>query len=546
QRVLDDIAVELALLDLGAATADQREAKIAALVEHETLTPFDLGTSPLWRAFLVREAPDQHVFVFTAHHVVVDGWSSAVIFSDLAKAYVADRFGIPPSLPAAASYRDFVAEQRSPAVAAEMEAALNFWAAQYAAGVPSFELPLDRQRPAFKTYRAGREVLAIDKTLYQSVRSAAAQQGATLFVALLAAFELLIARLASAEDLIIGVPMASQALEENGHLVAHGVNTIPLRCRVDPEHSFAEHLRATRKAFLDAQAHPRLTFGTLVQKLKLPRDPSRTPLVSIVFNIDKLGSPFDFGEVKIAGIDAPKAFYNFELGINAIDDGESLVLECDYNADLFDAATVRRWLSQYRALLAAAAANPSTPLAALSVLTDADRALLIGDGPIAQFDTVFATLHDAFAHQVAATPHAIALSFEDESGRQELSYAELDRRASGLASHLRALGVGPNELVGLRHERSADLVVGLLGILKAGGAYLPLDPVYPTERIAFMLEDARVRTVVTQRALAEALADLPVTCVCLDAPLPAASAPVTRPSSGEDLAYVIYTSGSTG
>ncbi|HEY6984927.1 MAG TPA: condensation domain-containing protein, partial [Rhodanobacteraceae bacterium] len=170
QRVLDDVAVELPLLDLGAATADQREAKIAALVEHETLTPFDLGTSPLWRAFLVREAPDQHVFVFTAHHVVVDGWSSAVIFSDLAKAYVADRFGIPPSLPAAASYRDFVAEQRSPAVAAEMEAALKFWAAQYAAGVPSFELPLDRQRPAFKTYRAGREVLAIDKTLYQSVR----------------------------------------------------------------------------------------------------------------------------------------------------------------------------------------------------------------------------------------------------------------------------------------------------------------------------------------------------------------------------------------
>ena len=244
-----------------------------------------------------------------------------------------------------------MADQQSPAIVAEMDAALDFWAAQYASGVPTFELPLDHARPAFKTYTAGRQVLAIDKALYQAVRTSAAQHGATQFVTLLAAFEVLIARLASVDDLVVGVPMASQALQENGHLVAHGVNTIPLRCRVDAQQTFAEHLQAVSRTFLDAQAHPRLTFGTLVQKLRLPRDPSRTPLVSVIFNIDKIGSPFDFGEVAIAGVETPKAFYNFDLGINAIDDGESILLECDFNADLFDAATVARWLAQYRRLL---------------------------------------------------------------------------------------------------------------------------------------------------------------------------------------------------
>ncbi len=257
-----------------------------------------------------------------------------------------------------------------------MDAALEFWAAQYASGVPAFELPLDRTRPVFKTYTAGRQVLAIDKALFQAFRTGAAQQGATLFVALLAAFEVLVARLTSVDDFIIGVPMASQALQENGHLVAHGVNTIPLRCRVDAQQTFAEHLRAVRSAFFDAQAHQRLTFGTLVQKLRLPRDPSRMPLVSVFFN-DKFDSPFDFGEVAVAGVEMPKAFYNFELGLTAVDDGESVVLECEFNADLFDDTTVARWLAQYRRLLEQVVAEPTVPLADV-VVAERGRAGRVG------------------------------------------------------------------------------------------------------------------------------------------------------------------------
>jgi amino acid adenylation domain-containing protein len=542
QRVLDDVAIELPLTDLSMLAENERKAAIARIAEREMRTPFDLAKAPLWRAEIVRETPARHRLVFTAHHVIVDGWSSAVIFGDLAKAYAADRFGMPPALPPAASFRAFAEAQDTPAIVAERDDALEFWAAQYASGAPAFELPLDRPRPALKTWNAARETLAIDAALYRSLRTVAAREGATLFVALLAAFEVLVARLASAEDIVVGVPFASQSLEENGHLVAHGVNTLPLRARVDPKQTFAEHLRDARRAFLDAQAHPRLTFGTLVQKLRLPRDPGRTPLVPIIFNIDKLGSPFEFGELSIAGIEAPKAFFNFELGVNAVDDGESILLECDYNADLFGRATIARWLVQYRALLLRIVENPKRPLAEIAQPPDAERERLLGSGALPHYETAHATLHEAFAAQAAKTPDAIALCFEDTA----LSYAELDRRAEALAAHLRSLGVSANELVGLRVERNAGIVIGILAILKAGGAYLPLDPVYPAERIAFMLSDAKVRFVLTERPLAAALAALPVRAICLDEPLPPGSAPASARSSGEDLAYVIYTSGSTG
>ncbi|HKP43747.1 amino acid adenylation domain-containing protein [Mycobacterium sp.] len=547
QHVLPDVAVELPLTDLAALDEPERDAAITRIVDRETRTPFDLGAAPLWRAEVIREAPDRHQLVFTAHHVIVDGWSSTVIFDDLAKLYAADRVGLPATLPPAASFREFVDDQQSPAVVAEMDAALEFWAAQYANDVPVFELPLDRTRPVFKTYPAGRQILTIDKALFQAVRAGAAQQGTTPFVALLAAFEVLVARLTSVDDFIIGVPMASQALQENGHLVAHGVNTIPLRCRVDSQQTFAEHLRAARRSFLDAQAHQRLTFGTLVQKLRLPRDPGRMPLVSIFFN-DKFNSRFDFGEVTVAGVEMPKAFYNFEFGLTATADGDSVVLESEFNADLFDDSTVARWLAQYRRLLEQVVAEPTVPLAALSLLTPAEHAELVGESPIPTLTTRDATLHAGFARQAAATPQAIALSAETSAGRVQLSYAELDHRAEALATYLRTLGVGANQVVGLRVERSPDVVIGILAILKAGAAYLPLDPLYPTERVAFMLHDAAVHVVLTQRALAGELAALPVDCVCIDEPLPPTPAdpPPAVAGSGQDLAYVMYTSGSTG
>ncbi len=547
QRVLPAVAVALPLTDLSAMDEPERRSAIALLLDREVRTPFDLGDAPLWRAQLIREAPDHHRFVFTAHHVIVDGWSSAVIFGDLAKAYLADRSGVPATLPPAASFREFVADQHSPAIAAEMAAALEYWAGQYADGVPAFELPLDRARPAFKTHTAGRQRLALDQGLYQAVRACAAQQGTTPFVTLLAVFEVLIARLSAVDDLVVGVPIAGQALQENSDLVAHAVNTLPLRAHVDARHTFAEHLRAVRGTFLDAQAHPRLTFGTLVQKLKLPRDPSRTPLVPVIFNVDKLGSALDFGALDVAETGTQKAFYNFDLGLTAIDDGESFVLECDFNADLFDAATVARWLGQYRRLLEDVTADPTVPLAELSLLTPAERAVLVG-GSGGVFEPGDVTLHAGFARQVAACPEAVAVCMDTAAGYRSLTYAELDARAEALAGALRGAGVGRGMVVGIRLHRSPEVVIAILAVLKAGAAYLPLDPVYPPERVGFMLTDTAATVVLTQSDLADDLTGLPVHCVCLDHPLPTApdTAPEPGPGAGTDLAYVMYTSGSTG
>ena len=550
QEILESIDVALPLVDLGAMAAPERDAEIARLLEHETRTPFDLNVAPLWRAQLVREGADSHRLIFTAHHLVCDGWSSAVIFGDLAGAYAADRFGMPAKLAPAASYREFVEAGESAAVVDETQAAEAFWLQQYASGVPSFELPLDHPRPPLKTYAAAREVLRIDEPLYAAVKKMGAQQRCTLFVTLLAAFEALMARLSGSEEFVIGVPMASQALQENGHLVAHGVNTIPLRCQANLQHSFSEHLQAARKTFLDAQSHQRLTFGSLVQRLKVPRDPSRTPLVNVIFNIDKLGASFDFGELALEGIEAPKAYFNFELSINAIDSGKDLLLECDYNANLYSASTVVRWLGHYRELLAAVAADPTLRVAALPLLSAAERAALTIGPEASQSYPRGPALHELFERQVERRPLAIALTACGAGeARFELSYAELNRRANRVAHQLRALGVVPNQLVGLRTERNAELVIGILAILKSGGAYLPLDPVYPKDRVAFMLEDSRARIVLSQTSLKAGLAGIDATVICLDEPLAGdatADANLPAASGADDLAYVIYTSGSTG
>jgi non-ribosomal peptide synthetase component F len=321
-----------------------------------------------------------------------------------------------------------------------------------------------------------------------------AQHGATLFVTLLAAFDVLIARLSSAESVVIGIPMASQALESNGHLVAHGVNTIPLPCRVDLQRSFAEHLREVRSTFLDAQSHQRLTFGSVVQKLKLPRDPGRNPLVSVIFNIDRMGSPFDFEDVDLEDIEAPKAFFNFELGVNAIDNGESILLECDYNSDLFDAATILRWLDAYDTMLRAILADSSQPVGRLPLLSPAARHELLALQPARTDYDPSVLMHEFIERQVDRTPDRPALSFQS----QTLSYAEVDAEANRIAHALRRMGVRRGVAVGLCVERGIGMVVSIIGILKAGGTHVPLDPAFPSERLSFMVKDSALAVLITQ------------------------------------------------
>ena len=373
------------------------------------------------------------------------------------------------------------------------------------------------------------------------------QHSCTLFVTLLAGFEVLISRLSGQEDLVIGVPMAGQALLDNSYLVGHCVNTIPLRCRVEQTSRFVDHLKSVRHAFLDAQSHQQLTFGSLVRRLNVPRDPGRTPLVSVMFQIEKIGAPLDFGDIELESVESPpKRFVNFEILIEILDTGRDLLLKCEYNTDLFTATTIARWLDHYGVLLESIASGAEQFIDELPLLKDAVRRQLLVEWNETNTNYPANTpIHELFEAQARRTPDVVAVEY---AGRQ-LTYGELNARANQLAHHLIALGVGPEVPVGLCVERSLEMVVGLLGILKAGGAYLPLDPDYPRERLAYMLEDAAVAVLLTQRNLDERLPRQSAKRVYLDDRENTAAYPETNPAprvTPDNLAYVIYTSGSTG
>ena len=543
QTIAHAVPVTLPVSDLSNLAPPERAAEIRRIFDQEAMQPFDLGCAPLLRARLIREAEDMHRLVITKHHIVCDGWSWAVLLKDLGRIYAADRQGLRAQLPTAASYVEYVDRITSSDGKSAARVDEDYWARQYADSIPTLELPLDRPRPALKTYEGACKELRLDESLSRAIKAAGAQHGCTLFVTLLAALEALLSRLTAQDDFVLGVPMADQARLDNAHLVGHCVNMIPLRCRPDPAARFVEHLKNVRQSFLDAQSHQELTFGRLVHRLNVPRDPARTPLVSATFNIDRVGSSFDFGALTVEAVEnAPKRFVNFEFSINVVDNGRDLVVICEYNTDLFAPATIERWLRHYRVMLDGIVADHAERIGQLPLLTEAERQQAIsGWNPDRSFPKG-ACLHERFEQQVARTPQAVAIVCEART----LSYADLNGRANRLAHRLRRLGVGADQLVGLRVERSVEMVIGIVGILKAGGGYLPLDPAYPKERTAFMLEDAGVGVVVTERALSSDLDGMNVYPVLLDGDIPEADSDPIPTTTADHLAYAIYTSGSTG
>ena len=318
QRILPQGDVKLALEDLSGLREKQRQDAIEQILDRETGEPFDLINGPLLRAKVVREAADSHRLILTIHHIVCDGWSSSVLFSDLAASYAAGRFGLEAQLTEPMNYQEYVtsAVSRKEAVADEA-----YWLGQLTGELPNLDLPLDRKRPAMRSRNGAREILRIDSEVYRQIKTVGASQGATLFHTLLAAFEVLMFRLSGQDDLVIGIPIAGQSELENGHLVAHCVTTLPLRCRVDPNATFTQFLKDLRATFLEGQAHPNVTFSSLLSKLTIERDASRPTLISVVFNIDRIGAAFDFGDLSLKHVETPKRFVTFDLNVNVVELG---------------------------------------------------------------------------------------------------------------------------------------------------------------------------------------------------------------------------------
>ncbi|MEA2782048.1 MAG: hypothetical protein QOK29_3592 [Rhodospirillaceae bacterium] len=522
------------------------ESALRTLIDADARTPFDLINGPLVRGHLVRLSPTAHAFILTAHHIICDGWSINVILRELAEIYAARAQGISCSLPEPLSFSTHAQLQRArPAEdTAETEA---FWLRQFEQPVQPLELPVDRLRGAIKSFRGASRSRRIEASLYEAVKEAGARQGCTLFVTLLAAFQLLMGRLADQDDVVVGVPTAGQSLLEDEILVGHCVNFLPIRAGWTSETRLCDYLKAARERVLDAYDNQNYTLGTLVRKLGHAREHSRMPLTEVQFNLERLADRLRLPDLEITVEPNAKAHVNFDLFLNIIESAEGLRLDCDYNTDLWDAATIDRWLDYYRVLLEAIVTDASIPVARVSYVPAAERhKLLVEPNETASDYPRNASVHSLFEQQALARPGSVAVVF----GKDFLSYEALDRRANRLARHLRAQGAGPGKRIGVLMQRSLDMLVALLAVMKTGSAYVPLDPLHPAARLRRILGEAGLAALVTDDVENAALAPTEAAVIDLakDASAIAAQSesplPIAIPS--ESVAYVIYTSGSTG
>lgn len=546
-------ATDLALpvFDLSAQPLPAREQALKERLRVSVETPFDLAQGELFRAELVRLSEEDHVLLLTAHHIVCDGWSWWLIAQDLGLLY-GRQCGAPTApLPAAESFADYALGEALHPDGATFAADEAYWLERFASGAPVLELPTDRPRPVRRSFASLREDYVLEPELVAAVRKMGARRGASLFATLLASFACLMTRLAGQQEVVVGIPAAGQSVDGHDHVVGHCVNLLPLRFDIEARQPFGRVLDAAQATLLDAIDHQRYTFGTLLKKLRVERDPGRLPLVSVMFNIDQAleretagfpGLTMEFGN-------NARSFENFEIFINAVQTQGGMRLECQYNRDLFDTATIRRWLGAYESLLRDAVARPDGDASSLSLVDAAAYAELSALQPEAVAFDRECRMHEYFERQCDHTPDRTALSF---NGRA-VSYRELDARANRIAHLLRNRGVRHGSLVGLVLDRGVDMLAGLLGALKAGAGYVPLDPHFPAERLAYMAGDAGLAALLTTQPHAERfdLRGRPV--LALDAlEQELAAMPAERlgrdalAAQPESIAYVIYTSGSTG
>ena len=583
------IAPELDLpcdeIDLGGLPPTGRAAEARRLALEEARRPFDLARGPLVRAGLLKLAADEHVLLLTMHHIVTDGWSLGIAAEELAALYDAFRHGMPPPLPdPAIQYADYAAWQRDWLRGEALGELLGYWTARLA-GVPALELPADRPRPAARSARGSIRFFTLGADLSSRLNALGRREGATPFMTLLAAFQAILHRYSGQDDFAVGSPVANRNRAEVEGLVGYFVNMVALRADLAGDPTFRDLLARVRETSLGAFEHQDVPLELVVEALGLPRDPSRTPLFQVMFVLQNnrfpdvsrqdLGlAPFD------AGDGSGTAKFDLTLALGEADG--VLAGSFEYSTDLFEDATIERMVGHFLALLESAAADPDRRVSDLAILADAERHhLILGLNPPPTDFPRDCCVHELIAAQAARTPDAVALAFEGGT----LTYRELDAKANQLAYHLRARGVGADVRVGLCVDRSPEMAVGILGILKAGGAYVPLDPSYPADRLAFMIEDAKLALLLTQEHLRDRLpsratrhpghpvgptsvgpdpdsriitgptevgptpgAAFPV--ICLDTALeiiaPEPTDELAAVATPESAAYVIYTSGSTG
>ncbi|HEX5874648.1 MAG TPA: condensation domain-containing protein, partial [Pyrinomonadaceae bacterium] len=549
QEICDPYPLEVPVIDLTPFPAGERETEVARLALEEAQTPFDLSQVPQMRVKVLRLDEQEHVVLFTMHHIIGDGWSFTVLTRELGILYDAFSRGEASPLPELTiQYADFATWQRGWLQGEALEQQLNYWRKQLADIPDQLELPLDRPRPAVQSFRGATESITLSRETTEKLRALSYRQGSTIYMCLLAIFQTLLYRYSGQTDIVTGSPIANRNRSEIEGLIGFFVNALVLRTKVDGDATVRQMIGRVREVCLGAYAHQDVPFEQLVEELQPERDLGRQPLFQVMFILQNLPQEISVSTgLAIKPVEVESTTAKFDLSFFWAE-AESLMGTIEYNTDLFDRSTIVRMLGHFERLLEAAVANPDQKLSELPLLGEGERRQLLRDSnsePERYGADV--CLQDLFEKAVDLRPDAVALTFED----QNVTYAELNRRANQLAHRLMRLGIGPDSLCGVLMERSVEIIVSVLGILKAGGAYVPLDPTYPRERLAFMLEDAQLSILLTQEKLAGLLPELAVTTLRLDVDWAdeIANEPEDNPvqiGTPENLAYVIYTSGSTG
>lgn len=546
QIVSSETKLLLPTVDLSELSAELQEIQSEQITQIEAQQPFNLQTDLTLRAKLLKLGEQEHIVLLTLHHIASDGWSIGVFGRELSALYQAYCDRQPSTLPELPiQYADFAAWQRQWLVGETLASQLAYWR-QHLDGAPTLlELPTDYPRPAIQSFRGADYTFEIALQQSAALKTLSQQQGCTLFMTLLAAFKTLLYRYTGSEDIVVGSPIANRNRAQIENLIGFFVNTLVLRTQFAGNFSFEELLNRVREVAIGAYSYQDLPFDVLVEELQPQRSLSYTPLFQVMFVLQNAPmSDIELSGLNLSPIESDSGTAKFDLTLFVEDTDSGLVATFEYNTDLFEAATIQRMAGHLQTLLSAIVADPQQQLWELPLLTAAEKTQLAKWNDTQIEYPRSHCIHQLFEAQVERTPDAVAVVCAD----QQLTYKELNWRANQLAHYLQKLGVRTETIVGICVEPSLDAIVGLLGILKAGGAYLPLDPAYPPQRLAFMVSDARLSLVISQRSLANSFEQIPVVCLDTDWDRIAQKSqenPVCN-TTPDNIAYAIYTSGSTG
>jgi natural product biosynthesis luciferase-like monooxygenase protein len=544
QRIEAPRPVLLTIVDLSSLQGAEQERLADELARDEGKRSFDLQSGHLFRATVIQLADRSHLLLLTLHHILFDVGSTGPLLRDLGALYLAATKNTAPTLPPPAlQYRDVVQWQRqrlSPRRLAELR---GFWQRYLAGSPPLLALPADRPRPSRQTFQGARVLFRVSREHTERLRALGKSADASLFMAALSIYALLLYRYTGQADLVVGSPVGNRHRRELEELIGFFVDVVALRTAIDPRAGFRALLERTRQSVLDAFAHQDMPFSLVVDALKAPRDPSYNPVFQVSFAlISQAPSLGALGDLEARFREVDNGTSKFDITLDFFEDGDGMAGSIEYNTDLFDAATIERMAGHYRTLVGSVLAEPDRPVGSLEMLTGAERRHLLHELQPRDLRSEERCIQAEIATRTARILGAPALTV----GNETLTYTELRGRVAPLAAELRALGVGPDVLVGVHLPRSRDLVVAVLAVLEAGGAYVPIDPGYPRERTALIVEDAAPSVILTTRELAAGLYHGRLVLVDEARTEPQSPAPEPPATAPHHLAYVLYTSGSTG